>query len=132
MPSTTSASDARSAAVTTSVGLDLVSGSPRPLCISKARLPAARASSTAIASRAAGSGAVMRAVCLPPRCGSRHLRLLERHSVFHRPHHPGREAPVDLRFSEQDEEFRRELRSWLDANLPAEMREPAFWADMSS
>jgi alkylation response protein AidB-like acyl-CoA dehydrogenase len=39
---------------------------------------------------------------------------------------------VDLRFSEQDEEFRRELRSWLDANLPAEMREPAFWAGMSS
>ncbi len=39
---------------------------------------------------------------------------------------------MDLRFSEQDEEFRRELRSWLDANLPAEMREPAFWAGMSS
>ena len=39
---------------------------------------------------------------------------------------------MDLRFSEQDEEFRRELRSWLDVNLPAEMREPAFWAGMSS
>jgi len=38
---------------------------------------------------------------------------------------------VDLRFSEQDEQFRRELRSWLDANLPTEMREPAFWADKS-
>jgi len=39
---------------------------------------------------------------------------------------------MDLRFSEQDEEFRRELRSWLDTNLPAEMREHAFWADKSS
>jgi alkylation response protein AidB-like acyl-CoA dehydrogenase len=35
---------------------------------------------------------------------------------------------VDLRFSEQDEEFRAELRSWLDANLPAEMRQPSFWS----
>ncbi len=38
---------------------------------------------------------------------------------------------MDLRFSEQDEQFRRELRAWLDANLPREMREPAFWADLS-
>jgi alkylation response protein AidB-like acyl-CoA dehydrogenase len=38
---------------------------------------------------------------------------------------------VDLRFSEQDEEFRRELRAWLDANLPSEMRQAAFWADKS-
>jgi alkylation response protein AidB-like acyl-CoA dehydrogenase len=35
---------------------------------------------------------------------------------------------VDLRFSEQDEEFRTELRSWLDANLPTEMRQPSFWS----
>jgi alkylation response protein AidB-like acyl-CoA dehydrogenase len=41
------------------------------------------------------------------------------------------EDPVDLSHSEQDEEFRRELRAWLDTNLPQEMREPAFWADKS-
>jgi alkylation response protein AidB-like acyl-CoA dehydrogenase len=35
---------------------------------------------------------------------------------------------VDLRFSEQDEEFRTELRSWLDAHLPTEMRQPSFWS----
>ncbi len=34
---------------------------------------------------------------------------------------------MDLTFSKADEEFRRELRSWLDANLPAEMRTPIFW-----
>jgi alkylation response protein AidB-like acyl-CoA dehydrogenase len=38
---------------------------------------------------------------------------------------------VDLRFSEHDEDFRRELRSWLDVNLPPEMRESAFWEDLS-
>ena len=38
---------------------------------------------------------------------------------------------MDLRFSQQDEQFRTELRSWLDAHLPAEMRAPAFWADKS-
>ena len=38
---------------------------------------------------------------------------------------------MDLRFSEQDEDFRKELRSWLDVNLPTEMREHAFWADKS-
>ena len=38
---------------------------------------------------------------------------------------------MDLRFSEQDEEFRSELRAWLDVNLPTEMRRPAFWADKS-
>ena len=38
---------------------------------------------------------------------------------------------MDLRFSEQDEEFRKELRSWLDVNLPTHMRQPAFWADKS-
>jgi len=36
---------------------------------------------------------------------------------------------VDLSFSEAEEDFRRELRSWLEANLPQEMRESAFWAD---
>ena len=38
---------------------------------------------------------------------------------------------MDLSHSEQDEEFRRELRAWLDANLPQEMRTSAFWADKS-
>ena len=38
---------------------------------------------------------------------------------------------MDLRFSEQDEEFRSELRSWLDANLPTEMRQPSFWSSKS-
>ena len=39
---------------------------------------------------------------------------------------------MDLRFSEQDEDFRKELRSWLDSNLPTEMRERAFWSGRSS
>ncbi len=38
---------------------------------------------------------------------------------------------MDLRFSEPDEEFRAELRSWLDANLPTEMRQPSFWSSKS-
>jgi len=38
---------------------------------------------------------------------------------------------MDLRFSEQDEQFRAELRSWLDANLPTEMRSPSFWSAKS-
>ena len=36
---------------------------------------------------------------------------------------------MDLTYSAEDEAFRTELRSWLDTNLPQEMREPAFWAD---
>ncbi|MCW2667531.1 MAG: acyl-CoA dehydrogenase [Frankiales bacterium] len=36
---------------------------------------------------------------------------------------------MDLTFSKEDEDFRREFRSWLDTNLPAEMRTGAFWAD---
>ncbi len=39
---------------------------------------------------------------------------------------------MDLRFSEQDEQFRAELRAWLDANLPPEMRSRAFWAGRSN
>jgi alkylation response protein AidB-like acyl-CoA dehydrogenase len=35
---------------------------------------------------------------------------------------------MDLRFSAEDEAFRAEFRAWLDANLPAEWRDPAFWA----
>jgi len=38
---------------------------------------------------------------------------------------------VDLRHSEQEEQFRTEFRAWLDTNLPQEMREPAFWADLT-
>ncbi len=37
---------------------------------------------------------------------------------------------MDLRYSPEDEDFRRELRSWLDTALPQEMREPAYWAGM--
>src|SRR3954454_6689628 len=36
-------------------------------------------------------------------------------------------ASVDLSFSEADEEFRAELRGWLDANLPADWRARGFW-----
>jgi len=36
---------------------------------------------------------------------------------------------VDLRFSDEDEDFRRELRTWLDKALPQEMREQSFWRD---
>jgi alkylation response protein AidB-like acyl-CoA dehydrogenase len=38
---------------------------------------------------------------------------------------------VDLTFSKDDEQFRSELRSWLDVNLPAEMRSPSFWEGRS-
>jgi alkylation response protein AidB-like acyl-CoA dehydrogenase len=34
---------------------------------------------------------------------------------------------MDLRFSKEDEDFRAEFRSWLDKNLPAEMRDPRWW-----
>ncbi len=36
---------------------------------------------------------------------------------------------MDLAFTEAEEEFRKELRSWLDQNLPQEMRRSEFWAD---
>lgn len=38
---------------------------------------------------------------------------------------------MDLHFSAEDEAFRRDLRSWLDAHLPEPMRHPAFWHGMS-
>ena len=38
---------------------------------------------------------------------------------------------MDLTFSKEDEDFRAELRSWLDANLPTEMRQPEFWLSKS-
>ncbi|CAN5279752.1 acyl-CoA dehydrogenase family protein [soil metagenome] len=34
---------------------------------------------------------------------------------------------MDLRHSDPDEEFRTELRAWLDTHLPVEMRQPDFW-----
>ncbi|MDX6196958.1 MAG: hypothetical protein QOJ79_109 [Actinomycetota bacterium] len=38
---------------------------------------------------------------------------------------------MDLAFTEAEEDFRKELRSWLDKNLPQEMRRSEFWADKS-
>jgi alkylation response protein AidB-like acyl-CoA dehydrogenase len=38
---------------------------------------------------------------------------------------------VDVSFTEDEEDFRRELRCWLDVNLPEQMRHPEFWAGMS-
>ena len=38
---------------------------------------------------------------------------------------------MDLRFSKEDEDFRSELLSWLDANLPAEMRTREWWRPKS-
>ncbi|HSP36474.1 MAG TPA: acyl-CoA dehydrogenase family protein, partial [Frankiaceae bacterium] len=35
---------------------------------------------------------------------------------------------MDLTYSETDEAFRAEFRSWLDANLPQEWRTHAFWS----
>jgi alkylation response protein AidB-like acyl-CoA dehydrogenase len=37
---------------------------------------------------------------------------------------------MDVRFSAEDEAFRAEFRAWLDENLPAEWRDPAFWAGL--
>ena len=34
---------------------------------------------------------------------------------------------MDLTFSEADEQFRADFRSWLDANLPEQWRERGFW-----
>jgi len=38
---------------------------------------------------------------------------------------------VDLSFTKEEEDFRREFRSWLDANLPQEMRSSDFWEGKS-
>jgi alkylation response protein AidB-like acyl-CoA dehydrogenase len=38
---------------------------------------------------------------------------------------------MDLTYSEADEAFRAELRSWLDANLPQEWRSHEFWSTKS-
>ncbi|MGZ6827034.1 MAG: acyl-CoA dehydrogenase family protein [Mycobacteriales bacterium] len=38
---------------------------------------------------------------------------------------------MDLRFSKEDEDFRSEFRSWLDANLPADMRTIEWWRGKS-
>jgi len=34
---------------------------------------------------------------------------------------------VDLSYSAEDEQFRTDLRAWLDANIPAEWKQPGFW-----
>ncbi len=39
---------------------------------------------------------------------------------------------MDLRFSKEDEDFRSEFRTWLDANLPADMRTFAWWRGKSA
>ena len=39
---------------------------------------------------------------------------------------------MDLRHSKDDEDFRGELRSWLEVHLPPEMRERAFWRGKSA
>jgi alkylation response protein AidB-like acyl-CoA dehydrogenase len=38
---------------------------------------------------------------------------------------------MDLTYSEEDEAFRAEFRSWLDANLPQEWRSTEFWSSKS-
>ena len=35
---------------------------------------------------------------------------------------------MDLSYTAAEEEFRRELRAWLQANIPAEWRRPGFWS----
>jgi alkylation response protein AidB-like acyl-CoA dehydrogenase len=37
---------------------------------------------------------------------------------------------VDLTYTEAEEEFRRELRSWLSANVPDEWTRPGFWESL--
>ncbi len=37
---------------------------------------------------------------------------------------------MDLTFTAAEEDFRRELRSWLQGNIPDEWRRPGFWASL--
>jgi alkylation response protein AidB-like acyl-CoA dehydrogenase len=37
---------------------------------------------------------------------------------------------VDLSYRAEDEQFRSELRSWLEANIPAEWSQPGFWGSL--
>jgi alkylation response protein AidB-like acyl-CoA dehydrogenase len=37
------------------------------------------------------------------------------------------EAAMDLTYTAAEEEFRRELRTWLQANIPEEWSRPGFW-----
>jgi alkylation response protein AidB-like acyl-CoA dehydrogenase len=40
------------------------------------------------------------------------------------------EAVMDLSYTAAEEEFRRELRSWLQANIPQEWTRPGFWESL--
>ncbi|HEV7470657.1 MAG TPA: acyl-CoA dehydrogenase family protein, partial [Pseudonocardia sp.] len=37
---------------------------------------------------------------------------------------------MDLSYTAAEEEFRNELRSWLQANIPAEWKAPGFWESL--
>jgi alkylation response protein AidB-like acyl-CoA dehydrogenase len=48
-----------------------------------------------------------------------------------RQQNPAREeAAMDLTYTDEEEEFRRELRSWLQANIPPEWTRPGFWESL--
>jgi alkylation response protein AidB-like acyl-CoA dehydrogenase len=40
------------------------------------------------------------------------------------------EAAMDLTYTAAEEEFRRELRTWLEANIPQEWTRPGFWESL--
>src|SRR5688500_9919278 len=42
------------------------------------------------------------------------------------------EASMDLTYTAAEEEFRRELRSWLQANIPEEWTRPGFWESLDA
>src|SRR5918992_4549039 len=51
------------------------------------------------------------------------------------PEPPGsarKEAAMDLTYTAAEEEFRRELRSWLQANIPEEWTRPGFWESLDA
>src|SRR4051794_7231371 len=61
------------------------------------------------------------------RLGQNAIRYRHRDQTIRRPDDQTRAARVDLSFSEADEEFRTEFRTWLAGNLPQEWRERGFW-----
>src|SRR2546423_12815233 len=40
------------------------------------------------------------------------------------------EAAMDLSFSAEEEQFRAELRDWLEANIPESWTRPGFWVGL--